>query len=74
MVYKVVKNLDYRSCETCGHGTMWTVQGPPDDCQLGESFHNRDQAADIAELMNLAYESGAEETKQVIIDEARQGK
>jgi hypothetical protein len=43
-------------CINCGAGTQWTVVG--DDIAIGESFGRKEDAEELAEYMNQAFEQG----------------
>lgn len=47
--------VDVGGCEHCGAGKTWTVM-QPDGVAIGRSFHDRDGAEDLCELLNAAVE------------------
>ena len=53
--YKVVK--ERHACKTCGHGLLWTVQGPEGDAG-GTSYEVESDAQEEANALNHAYELG----------------
>ena len=55
--YAVERSED--GCLHCGTGGTWDVIGP-DDVAIGVSFHNRDDADEIAEWMSRAYWAGTQ--------------
>lgn len=53
----IVVEYGEESCPNCGSGKIWDVIGP-DDVAISVSFHNRDDADEIAEWMSSAYKAG----------------
>lgn len=53
--YFVEVNND--GCSRCGHDRTWTVVGP-DGVALGQSWVDEDDAQDVADWLNEAYEAG----------------
>jgi hypothetical protein len=46
-------------CSHCGIGTYWTITDG--ECEIGTAWQDEELAIDICDLMNMAYELGAEE-------------
>lgn len=66
--YRVEKSANHESCG-CGHDTQWTIvysvlEGEaPETIEIGTSWQGnpgKEAAQDICDLMNMAYEAGAE--------------
>jgi hypothetical protein len=49
--------IDVSGCPKCGHGAYWDVIGP-DDVALATSYADKEDAIEIAEILNMAYEAG----------------
>lgn len=49
--------IDTIGCHTCGLGKTWMVVGP-DGCGGGTSYGDKDEAEEIADMLNEAYAKG----------------
>lgn len=49
--------VDQNGCSHCGAKRTWCVIGPG-DVALGMTFESEEEASDLAEFMNLAYDQG----------------
>ena len=57
--YKIV--IDHRGCTYCERGKTWTIKCPNGYC-IGQSYDERTDAKDIADMLNNAYEEGKKAT------------
>jgi len=48
-----------KACSCCEQGATWVIVGP-DGVGFGTSYLDEDEAEEIAELMNLAFQAGME--------------
>lgn len=51
------------ACLSCGHGAYWAIchkDASGDECQESTSYSDREQADDICEMMNTAFNMGRE--------------
>jgi hypothetical protein len=55
VAYRVEQDAD--GCACCGDGKSWVIVGP-DEVALGTSYFHREDADDLAEDLNSAYEAG----------------
>lgn len=62
--------IDDQGCLHCGTGGWWTVMGP-NETAISSSYHNKDDAEYIADLMNAAYEKGCD-SRDTALREARE--
>jgi hypothetical protein len=54
----VVQPDKSKACKNCKAGTMFDVVYDPDDVALGTSYNSKDDAEDMAEELNRAFELG----------------
>lgn len=54
--------VDEGGCEHCLGGRTWTVVGPFEDVAIGQSFSRQEDAEDLCEYMNLAFDHGVTAT------------
>lgn len=57
--YRVVADDSYEPCKHCGSGTWWTIESN-EGVGIGTSWGDAEQANDICDLMNMAYDAGLE--------------
>lgn len=53
--------IDKMGCPACGRGALWTVI-QPGDIAIGQSFHDKADADELAEYMNLAFNAAVART------------
>lgn len=54
--YKI--ELGHKGCECCGKGQLWDVVFEPTDCAGGTSYSNKNDAQEMADELNDAYDYG----------------
>lgn len=52
-------DIDEDGCKHCRAGRTWCVVGP-DGIAFGVSYRDRNDAADLADMLNIAYAMGAD--------------
>jgi len=57
--FKVV--TDTEGCNKCGAGKTWTIAGTNDEIAIGYSFGEQEEADDLCEWMNMAYQAGRDD-------------
>ena len=55
--YKVVIDPNHVGCATCGHDSMWAIEGP-DGTLSSTSWADKEIAEDICDLVNMGHEAG----------------
>lgn len=60
--------LDHSGCPKCSHDKTWTIIGP-DSYGIGQSFTAASDAAELCELLNVAYEHGSASGRNYVTDE-----
>jgi hypothetical protein len=63
--YIVVANGD-NACAHCNGGTLWDILYVPEDVRMSTSYGNQENAEDICEGLNSAFENGAQCNKDAI--------
>lgn len=69
--YRVEVEDENAGCKHCGHGKFWVImEGQGDDAAgQGTSYGDKETADDICDLMNMAFDAGAEKYKQQFVNE-----
>jgi len=62
--YRVALSANDDACTQCGHGAYYTIvyKDGDEDVEIGSAWADADLAENICELMNMAYDCGAEST------------